>query len=128
MFRRDRPAKVLPALAAAVLALAAAGAVSAQGNSRIVDCRVESEGKVQVNGKCRFTPEQGGSFTLESASANRPLFGSILQVSVALISPGTAEVRGLTRQGINSRWGEAQRSNDDRSCWVGSDFRICARN
>jgi hypothetical protein len=125
---RKNPAPMLSAVAAAVLALAATAAASAQENSRIVDCRVESEGKVVVNGKCRFTPEPGGSFTLESATANRPLFGSILQVSVALISPGTAEVRGLTRQGINSRWGEAQRSNDDRSCWVGSDFRICARN
>jgi hypothetical protein len=123
---RKNPASKLSAIAAAVLVLVAAA--SAQENSRIVDCRVESEGKVVVNGKCRFTPEPSGSFTLESASANRPLFGSILQVSVALISPGTAEVRGLTRQGINSRWGEAQRSNDDRSCWVGSDFKICARN
>lgn len=128
MPRKDRPARVLPAVVAALLALAAAAAVSAQGNTRLVDCRVESEGRVQVNGKCRFTPEQGGSFTLENANADRPLFGSILQVSVALVSPGTAEVRGLTRQGINSRWGEAHRSNDDRSCWIGSDFKICARN
>ena len=114
-------------VACALVAFPFTTPASGQG-SRIVQCRVESEGKMQVNGPCRFTPEQGGSFTLESADASRPLFGTILLVTVSLVSPGTAEVRGLTRQGVNSRWGEAQRSNDDRSCWVGSDFKICARN
>ncbi len=118
--------KAAPFLVAACLIGPAAPAL-AEG-SRIVTCRVESEGRVQVNGPCRFTPDQGGSFTLENADQNRPLFGTILMVTVSVVSPGTAEVRGLTRQGVNSRWGEAQRSNDDRSCWVGSDFRICARN
>ncbi len=117
----------LPAAVAwCLFPLALAAPALAQGG-RLVDCRVESEGRVQVSGKCRFTPEQGGSFTLENATANRPLFGSILMVSVAIVSPGVAEVRGLTRDGINSRWGQARRMANDRACWQGSDFKICAR-
>ena len=83
---------------------------------------------VQVNGKCRFTPDEGGSFSLEHADPKRTIFFSeITTVSVSVISPGVAEVRGLTRQGINSRWGEARRMANDRACWQGSDFKICAR-
>jgi hypothetical protein len=45
---------------------------------------------------------------------------------VQIVQPGVAEVRGLTRAGINSRWGSAQRSKRDRACWRGSDFWVCA--
>ena len=125
-FRRRAPHAI--AAAAASLLVLAAGDAIAQGKSRLVACRVESEGKVQINGKCRFTPDEGGSFTLEHADPKRTVFfGEIMSVTVSVISPGVAEVRGLTRQGVNSRWGEARRSNDDRACWQGSDFKICAR-
>ena len=46
----------------------------------------------------------------------------ILSVSIVEISRGTAEVSGVTRDGINSRWGQARR---DGACWSGEDFRIC---
>ena len=118
-------------LAAIVLALIGAGLAApcfAEGKIRLVDCRVESEGKVQVNGKCRFIPDEGGSFTLEHADTKRAVFfGEIMSVTVSIVSPGVAEVRGLTRQGVNSRWGEARRMTSDRACWQGSDFKICAR-
>ena len=126
-FRRRAP-QILAAAAASVLAISAAGSAAAESKSRLVDCRIESEGKVQVNGKCRFTPDEGGSFALEHADPKRTIFfGEITTVSVSVISPGVAEVRGLTRQGINSRWGEARRMANDRACWQGSDFKICAR-
>jgi len=47
------------------------------------------------------------------------------EISVFIVRPGIAEVRGLTAQGINARWGEARRSARDRACWVGADFSIC---
>lgn len=116
------------AIAAALVSAALAAPCLAQGKSRLVDCRVESEGKAQVAGKCRFTPDEGGSFTLEHADPKRTVFfGEIMSVTVSVISPGVAEVRGLTRQGVNSRWGEARRMANDRACWQGSDFKICAR-
>jgi len=48
-------------------------------------------------------------------------------VNVYILEKGHAQVRGLTTDGINSMWGNAKRSTQDRSCWVGSDFKICAK-
>ena len=123
-----RVSRTIATLATCTMALLTAGGAAAQGKSKLADCRVESEGKVQVSGKCRFTPDQGGSFTIEHADANRTtFFGEIMSITVSIVSPGVAEVRGLTRQGVNSRWGEARRMASDRACWQGSDFKICAR-
>jgi hypothetical protein len=81
-------------------------------------------GSVHYAGKCDFF-RAGASFSLSPVGrASFP--GGINPVSVAIETPGVAEVRGLTRDGINSRWGEARRSKRDPACWEGSDFRICA--
>ena len=47
-------------------------------------------------------------------------------VSVDIIEKGVAEVRGLTKDGINSRWGSAKRDLKDKACWKGDDFKVCA--
>ncbi len=112
--------------AAAALAMLAADAAGAASAGRVVRCRVESASVVALNGPCRFLAGGDGSFSLASADAGKPLYGEILDLSVTLLSPGAAEVRGLTRAGVNSRWGEARRSARDRACWEGADFRICA--
>lgn len=114
----------LAMLAAMAGVLAAALAAAA---SKMASCQIASEGAVKFNGRCRFTSERGGSFSLSPARGGGALYGSILSVSVTIVSPGVAEVRGLTRAGINSRWGRAVRSKRNRACWVGSDFRVCAR-
>jgi hypothetical protein len=101
-------------------------ATEVQAGERAVECRIEQAGKMVLSGRCRFMAERGGSFALESMSRSAPLFGDIVLVSVAIVSPGVAEVRGLTRAGINSRWGEAHRSQNDPACWEGPDFRVCA--
>lgn len=76
-------------------------------------------------GDCIFSQFGGnGSFTIESP------YGLILDresISVYIIEPGVAEVRGLTTSGINSMWGRVRRSTSDPACWVGGDFTICAR-
>ena len=123
------PPMLMKPAAGAALLLALASAAPALGETkvRVVDCRIESASKVEVSGKCRFIPDDGGTFTLENADQDKPLYGEILMVTVAIVSPGKAEVRGLTKAGINSRWGEATRSTRDPACWDGSDFKICAR-
>lgn len=115
-------------LAASVLAAAVAAATpaDAQSGTRTVNCRIQSAGTPTFSGRCRFNPAGGGSFILEHSSEGRSITGPILTVSVTIVKPGVAEVRGLTRDGINSRWGEARRSSSDRGCWEGSDFRVCA--
>lgn len=116
-------ALLLVALAGTVGVALAASPVEAQ--ERAVRCVIESAQSVSYRGPCLFEAEQGGSFNVAPPSGRT--FGSgITSISVALTGRGIAEVRGLTRDGINSRWGRAVRSNRDRACWVGSDFRVCA--
>ncbi|MCX6621825.1 MAG: hypothetical protein NTY38_12265 [Acidobacteria bacterium] len=96
--------------------------------SGIAQCQIKSGGKSVVNGKCRFTPGgSSGSFSLAAQKGQGALFGSILVVSVSVVGPSVAEVRGLTKAGINSRWGEARPSLRQPGCWVGSDFEVCAQ-
>lgn len=95
---------------------------SGSAMARPVKCVIT--GSIQFSGKCEFIGA-GGSFSL--APIGRASFpGGVNPVDVEIISPGVADVRGLTREGINSRWGEARRSKRDPACWEGSDFRICA--
>lgn len=97
--------------------------------ARDAGCLIEQTGRVVLDRTCDFAPDgRDGSFTLSPRGGGQgALFGSILMVSVSVIEPGLAEVRGLTRDGINSRWGTARRSPRDGACWQGSDFRVCAR-
>lgn len=118
----------LSARSAVLLVLAIMLAVpQAAARSKPASCRIESNGKVEFRGRCIFTPDRGGSFSLGPARGSGPLYGSILAVNVTIVGRGVAEVRGLTTGGINSRWGRAVRSKRNRACWVGSDFRVCAR-
>ncbi|HET8540172.1 MAG TPA: hypothetical protein VFL83_09910 [Anaeromyxobacter sp.] len=117
---------------AATESAAKAGAAPAS-NAATVVCTIRSpgeDGKTQVDldGPCRFLPEgKRGSFSLSALDGQQPLFEGILVLSVTVVAPGKAEVRGVTAEGINSRWGEARRSKADPACWTGSDFEICAR-
>jgi hypothetical protein len=100
----------------------------AETPAKIADCRVESGAVTKFAGKCRFMLDgDTGSFSLDNADHQSPLYGHILTVSVSVVSPGIAEVYGLTDAGNNSRWGEAKRSTRERACWIGSDFKVCAR-
>ncbi len=103
------------------------GAFSSSLFAKSAMCTIESNGVVEFHGYCEFESERGGSFSIADYDPDKPLFGTIMSVSLYVVEKGIGEVRGLTRDGINSRWGEAQRSRHDPACWVGSDFKICAR-
>jgi len=86
-------------------------------------CVIASAESATWRGPCLFLAEGNGSFSI---SPRRGDFSDgIGVISVSIIRPGVAEVRGLTADGINSRWGEARRSRRDRACWVGEDFSVC---
>jgi hypothetical protein len=93
---------------------------------RIVKCQIDSGNETIYKGKCLFIPDTKGSFGLAHPQKNKPLTDVITMVSVTIIEKSIAEVRGLTSDGINSRWGEAKRSAKDKACWVGEDFKVCA--
>ena len=106
-----------------VMLLAAVVPVPAGGkNAR---CVITQQGKVAFSGACVFDQSKDGSFFIRRHDA-KPILPRIIDVSVTIVSAGEAEVRGLTTDGINSRWGRAIRSRKDAACWTGSDFEICA--
>lgn len=114
----------MKSLILAALAMLVVSESAAEAKPRKARCVLKAAGAPDYRGPCRFSPEQGGSFTIEPG--RRRAFGNgVTSISASLLAPGLAEVRGLTRDGINSRWGEARRSRRDRACWLGSDFSIC---
>jgi hypothetical protein len=88
-------------------------------------CVIKQQGEVVYAGGCQFNPDKGGSFYIKGIGAKN-ILPSITDISVYIISPGIAEVRGLTIYGNNSRWGPAIRSKKDPACWTGTDFEVCA--
>lgn len=123
--RRFLPASFIISTAAA--ALIATPLATASAETKVARCLVISNNQVDYRGRCRFgTDGPDGSFYIERLNRNRALTGSVMSISVTMTGRGTAEVRGLTRQGINSRWGSARRSARRPACWVGTGFSICA--
>lgn len=93
-------------------------------SSKIAKCNVSNSYGEAYRGSCKFTAYEKGSFTIEPSKRGDLILGSDM-VSLWITEPGLGEVRGTTPEGGNSRWGEAERSSQNRACWVGSDFRIC---
>ena len=94
-------ARPVVVIAAALLGCALTATPGADAADRLVDCLVESGGKVEFKGKCRFfSADTSGSFALNAADGKSRLYGEILDVSVFIVAPGEAEVRGLTAHGI----------------------------
>lgn len=106
------------------LILVAAGIAAAPAQARIARCVIDSEG-TSYRGPCQYVVARGGTFTLSPAHA-RSFGEGVVSVTVYVTQRGVADVRGLTRDGINSRWGRAVRSRRDSACWVGEDFSVCA--
>ena len=95
-----------------------------EARPRLARCIVQSDGSATYRGPCLFTAERNGSFSVTPPEGRRFSSG-ISIISLGIVSRGVGEVRGLTRDGINSRWGQALRSPQDPACWIGEDFRIC---
>ena len=111
---------------AAALLLATATTVAppeAEAKPRPARCVIDAAGAPRWAGACSFDARPGGSFTV---TPTRGRFANgTTSLSLDIVRPGQAEVRGMTSLGINSRWGPARRSSRDRACWVGSDFSLC---
>ena len=118
---------MMRALTRATGALLVLTFVSSVAQARDARCSITEGRRVTFSGPCDFSPDgRDGSFSLSARRPQGYLLKEISVLSVSMIAPGVAEVRGLTSAGINSRWGEARRSQRDPACWVGSDFQVCA--
>ena len=110
-------------LGAAVVA-AIAFLFPAAAEARPARCVIAAAGAAEWRGPCDFQADRGGSFTV-APPAGQTFTGGVGSISLHVVERGLGEVRGLTKDGINSRWGEARRSSRDRACWIGADFSLC---
>ncbi|MEE9432684.1 MAG: hypothetical protein V3V15_00405, partial [Sphingorhabdus sp.] len=69
---------------------------------KIADCMITST-ESGYEGGCRFVAEKGGSFSVSRDDGSN-IVDDVVIITVAVIGSGKAEVRGLTKAGINSRW------------------------
>jgi hypothetical protein len=92
---------------------------------RTIDCQITTV-DTSHKGKCHFIAEKGGSFTLSSINSQNPLIGDTKTLHVYIVDKGIAEVDSLHEDGITTSWGTATRSQKQKACWVGDDFKICA--
>ena len=99
--------------------------VAPRDTEEVAQCLIKQSGVTTYAGDCAFHLERGGSFSIRRWD-DEPIQPGVTDISVSIVSPGVAEVRGLTTDGVNSRWGAATRSTVDGACWTGSDFEICA--
>ena len=89
-------------------------------------CLITSSSTKSFKGPCDYKPDSStGGFALSRLKGRK--FLNIDPITVSVVSPGVAQVSGLTKEGVNSTWGEAKRSKRDPACWIGEDFKICAR-
>ncbi len=107
-----------------ILTFAAALALPIAGLAKPARCVIQS-GTAKYVGPCQFHAEKGGSFSLDPVKPKTHFWGATV-LTIAMRGDGSAEVRGLTDDGINSMWGSVRRSRKDPACWVGLDLKICA--
>ncbi|MGE9986600.1 hypothetical protein [Desulfovibrio sp. SGI.169] len=100
------------------------GEVFAGDDAQPGKCEITSGGKIYKPSDCMIRKETDDGlhwYNIERKNG-KPLLEEILSVSIVEMDKDTAEVSGVTQDGINSRWGKAKR---DGTCWSGEDFRIC---
>lgn len=89
-------------------------------------CSVTSSGKtIDVQDCQAMYASETGSETEEISiqrKSKKTITDSVSMISVFEFEKGKAMVTGLTTDGINSRWGVAEKKN---GCWEGSDFKVC---
>ena len=86
-------------------------------------CIIENKHDGRFDGPCRLRMEGDGRSFSVAPLEQKTILGAVI-VSVTVIETEQADVRGLTTEGINSRWGL---SRWKEGCWKGSDFSICLR-
>lgn len=99
-------------LALVPLSLAAAPAQDAS-------CEITLSG-ARIDGPCRFTPREGGSFDISMVDGRK--IGESPSLSLDITSKGKGTLRG----GDGKVWGQAARQSDG-ACWATEGLTVCAR-
>ena len=109
-------------LVAGVLAICCSLATPASAKNTM--CRAHSADGT-FNGACSFTPQRGGSFVIKALD-QRYILPRISAIKVKVGKFGWAEIIAVMASGIESSFGDVQRSKSEPACWVGGDNWVCA--
>lgn len=87
-------------------------------------CEIISCGQKYSINNTQIVIEKNDNITIYTLKRGNKtsLFDEVMLLTVAEVLPGVAQVYRITKNGCNSRWGEAKFNG---KCWVGSDFQIC---
>ncbi|MDG9949788.1 hypothetical protein N7574_10680 [Acinetobacter ursingii] len=97
--------------------------VLAQAKAKQAICQIEEGGRALYKGKCSFEPQGGGSFYI-----SHPDFIKKVEVEGLMLvveAKNKAVVQATKIGGGGSMWGDAVRSQAQKACWLGHDFKIC---
>ena len=87
-------------------------------------CQINEGGRQLYKGKCQFEAQGSGSFYISHPSFVQKVGVEGLMVIVE--RKNQAVVQATRIGGGGSIWGEAIRSQTQKACWVGNNFKICA--
>ena len=87
-------------------------------------CQIDEGGRQLYKGKCQFEAQGGGSFYISHPSFAQKV--GVEGLMVLLEGNNQAVVQATRIGGGGSMWGEATRSQAQKACWIGSDFKVCA--
>lgn len=108
-------------IAAAIGAFASPSVAAAQTTAR---CDIGTSDGESYHGPCIFTLGPRGSFSVVR-HGNAAIVEDLVEIRVAVISPGVAEVHGVTASNTELRWGRATRATSNKACWRSTSFWIC---
>lgn len=95
-----------------------------QAKAKEATCQIDEGGQTLYKGKCNFEPQGGGSFYISHPSFVKKVGVESLMVIVE--GKDQAVVQASKIGGGGSMWGEAVRSQKQKACWIGNNFKICA--
>ena len=95
----------------------------AQAKVKEATCQIDEGGQTRYKGKCNFEPQGGGSLYISHPNITKKV--KVEGLMVMIESKDQAVVQATKLGGGGSIWGEAVRSQKQKACWVGSDFKVC---
>ena len=114
-----------------IAALAVVAAAPAFAGGKTAKCLLQVDGVKYIDGKCEFSADADGSFSISSIKKADTRIGPIPEyyAMVNVYEPGVASGSWNGEpfaSHAHSNFGELRRSTSDRACWENEKARICA--
>jgi hypothetical protein len=115
---------ITTALRMVILVCASAILMESNVSASPVQCYLEVNGHVYLNGTCNFEADQGGSFSIGTGDQTRSRYFAYINIDA-----GAGVVRGYWNgeEGASHAHWELGNLIRQGACWVNDHAKICAR-